>query len=247
MVADASHSPRFPAVLRAAIDGGCCSVDEDCSLNGICNQGCLCNKGWTGQHCEFLDRGAPESKSAAAVYGMHPNVTSWRGNALRDNASGLHHLFVTEIAGPNNTHCGLISWGTHSTIVHAVSSTGMGGPYIKKGVAVQHEGHNPQTIRFNGEWVIFHIGDGSPLGTRLSPCPAPSPPPCPSYTSKATCTAPRCVWTAITDSCTAAPPPPAYCVLPKRWCLATNVAAILAPDRRQALATPAVLGGRCRT
>eukprot|EP01050_Picozoa_sp_SAG11_P030069 SAG11_NODE_8735_length_981_cov_1.390023_1_plen_55_part_10 len=55
---------------------------------------------------------------------MHPNVTSWGGNVLLDNSTGLHHLYVMEIAGPNGTSCGLISWGSHSTIVHAVSKSG---------------------------------------------------------------------------------------------------------------------------
>ena len=37
------------------------------------------------------------------------------------------------------TFCGLISWGSHSTIVHSVSKTGMQGPYVKQGVAVWPE------------------------------------------------------------------------------------------------------------
>ena len=153
--------------------GEACSIrtcPNECSGAGDCvDLVCHCNPGWTGAACALLDRRPPASKAAAAVYGMHPNVTSWGGNALLDNKTGLHHLFVTEIAGPNGTSCGLISWGSHSTIIHAVSTQGIEGPYEKKAVAVGHgtsiafqthdgshtlnvgvdpaEGHNPQTVR----------------------------------------------------------------------------------------------------
>jgi hypothetical protein len=93
--------------------------------------------------------------------GGRPNVTSWGGNVLRDNATGYHHLYVTEIAGPNGSSCGLVSWGTHSTVVHAVSQSGLAGPYKKASTVVGHEGHNPQAVRFGGRWVLFHIGSGS--------------------------------------------------------------------------------------
>ena len=125
--------------VQTKTDDTTCTSDEDCQLNGICRGGaCHCNPGWTGAACALLDRRPPASKAAAAVYGMHPNVTSWGGNALLDNKTGLHHLFVTEIAGPNGTSCGLISWGSHSTIIHAVSTQGIEGPYEKKAVAVGH-------------------------------------------------------------------------------------------------------------
>ena len=146
----AATTLRLPAAVG-------CKADEDCSLNGICAPGgvCQCHPGWKGAACSFLDRRPAASESAAAVYGMHRNVTSWGGNVLADNSTGLHHLYVTEIAGPNGTSCGLISWGSHSTIVHAVSTSGIAGPYVKKSVAVGHEGHNPQAIRYKGQWVIF--------------------------------------------------------------------------------------------
>lgn len=185
-----------------------CKTGEDCSLNGNCAAGgfCQCHSGWKGPKCSFLDRRPAASKSSAAIYGMHPNVTSWGGNVLLDNSTGLYHLYVTEIAGPNGTSCGLISWGSHSTIVHAVSKSGIAGPFVKKSVVVGHEGHNPQTVRYKGQWVIFHIGSGGGTAGTVPPCPAPPPPRCGSFGSKSSCPATRCEWKG--GVCAATPPPP---------------------------------------
>ena len=115
------------AAARAA-----CATDEDCSLSGSCTAGsCVCNAGWVGDTCALLDRRTPASRASAGIYGFSPNVTSWGGSILTDNATGLHHLYVSEIAGP----CGLVSWGSHSTVIHAVSKTPE-GPFVKKSVAV---------------------------------------------------------------------------------------------------------------
>ena len=184
-----------------------CNVDEDCSLNGICSAttaSCSCNPGWKGVSCALLDRLPQPSRSAAGIYGLHPNVTSWGGNVLVDDATGLHHLYVTEIAGEN---CHLVAWESHSTIVHAVSQTGMGGPFVKESVAVNVEGHNPQAIRYKGGWVIFHIGGGSAPGTSVKPCPGPPPPGCPTYKTHNACPIDRCRWNDGAG-CTTPPPPP---------------------------------------
>jgi hypothetical protein len=200
--------------LLAVASGTTCAVDEDCSLNGACAAGvCSCNSGWKGASCALLDRRPPTSRSTAGVWGMpqagRPNVTSWGGNALKDAATGLHHLYVTEIAGLN---CGLVSWGSRSTVVHAVSAAGLAGPYMKASVVVGHEGHNPQAVRVGGKWVIFHIGSGSAPGPPLPPCPGPPPSPAPacgSYGSIGTCPAARCRWTA--GKCTGLPHPGGLC------------------------------------
>ena len=210
-------APAVTAMLLAgnlvALAAGC-TTPEDCSLNGACvgapcaGRGfcCVCNKGWAGDTCALLDRKPAPSRTAAGVWGMpqghRANVTSWGGNVLKDEKTGHHHLYVTEIAGPNGTSCGLVSWGSHSTVVHAVSTSGLAGPYAKVAVAIGHEAHNPQAVRVGGKWVIFHIGGGSAPGTPLSPCPAPPrprpppPPSCSSYGSQGACPAHRCAWKA---------------------------------------------------
>ena len=214
----ALHDALLVLLLVARGAAAYCSAPEDCSLNGACVgsstfQGphhCVCNQGWKGETCALLDRRPAPSRSAAGVWGMplngRPNVTSWGGNVLLDNATGHHHLYVTEIAGPNGSSCGLVSWGSHSTVIHAVSTSGLGGPYTKASVAVGHEGHNPQAVRVGSKWVLFHIGGGSAPGTPVSPCPAPPPAGCHSFHSEGSCPTKRCEWKG--DACVDPPPPP---------------------------------------
>jgi hypothetical protein len=78
---------------------------------------------------------------------------------------------VTEIAGD---HCGLHAWTNQSTVAHATSATAM-GPYKKQGVAVQHQAHNPQTIKIGDAWYIFHIGSANSKST-IQPCNETLPP-----------------------------------------------------------------------
>ena len=99
---------RLAVAIAIATLGHACTTDEDCSLSGSCTAGkCACNAGWAGQSCALLDRRPAASRAAAGIYGFSPNVTSWGGNILKDNLTGFHHLYVSEIAGPNGTSCGL--------------------------------------------------------------------------------------------------------------------------------------------
>ena len=157
-----------------------CSTDTDCSLNGVCtNQRCACDLPWGGESCGVL-LFFPLPRPSAA-YGYQPNVTSWGGNAVyggtaapaaaagvggrgglhsgaagQSGADGKWHLFVSEIAG---THCGLTKWNSNSRVVHAEAEA-IEGPYQFADVALSVEAHNPQVIRWDGEWLLFHIGDG---------------------------------------------------------------------------------------
>lgn len=123
----------------------------DCALNGQCLLGqCECDAPWSGLSCSLLSF-VPHPQPSAA-YGFDPNVTSWGGNAVQGD-DGLYHLYVTEIAGKN---CGLTAWKHNSQVVHA-TSVNPGGPYQREGVALPVSSHNPQAIRFNDMWLIFHI------------------------------------------------------------------------------------------
>jgi hypothetical protein len=127
-------------------------------------------------------------------------VTSWGGSVVRDPATGKHHLYVAVISGPNGSFCGLNSWGSHSTVVHAESSSGPEGPYANQTVIVHQEGHNPQAILFKGRWVVFHIGQGSAPGSPVAPCPKPLPPTPPPPSLCATHPAPQ-GYTCHQDTC----------------------------------------------
>ena len=43
-------------LLLMAVVATACTVDEDCSLNGVCGTGgmCACDSGWTGPDCGVL-------------------------------------------------------------------------------------------------------------------------------------------------------------------------------------------------
>lgn len=177
--------PLLLLLALPALAAAGCTTDHDCSLNGRCAHGaCACARPWTGAACAVLERGRAASRAAAAVYGYAPNMTSWGGNILAGD-DGRHHLYVTEIAGG----CGLGAWGSHSLVAHAVSTSGVDGPYRRAGVAIPHQSHNPQAMRYdNGTWLLFHIFPGS--GTPTAPCPPPPAPP--------------------VDLCKALPPVPGY-------------------------------------
>ena len=172
-----------PAPLHS-VQGGVCTSDESCSLNGHCSSGgvCDCRRGWRGAACAQLNLTsglATPNRSAAAIYGFSPNVSSWGGNVVLDD-EGRHHLFVAEMTGG----CGLAAWGRHCATAHAVSTSGPAGPYRRVGLALPAEACNPQVIRFKGRWLLFHIGSGE--GGEVSPCgpdtprPPGPPPPRPS-------------------------------------------------------------------
>ena len=89
-------------------------------------------------------------------YGMVPNITTWGGNAIFDGEK--HHLFVSRMT--NN--CSLEHWGRNSRIDHAVSTTGVEGPYEFVDVAVNTWAHNAAPLALpDGTFAIIHIGDGS--------------------------------------------------------------------------------------
>ena len=96
-----------------------------------------------------------------------------RGNAIRDDA-GVWHLFSTEIAG--GAGCGLHDWQRHSTVIHSTADAAT-GPFVRRGVALPAQAHNPQAIRMpNGTWAIFHIGSAQGAAGRAPNCSALPPP-----------------------------------------------------------------------
>lgn len=76
--------------------------DLACSLNGVLVGGkCKCDAPWKGAVCAKLDI-RPKKKGTPPAYGFAPNVTSWGGNVIRNDA-GSYDLFVSEMVGG----CGL--------------------------------------------------------------------------------------------------------------------------------------------
>ena len=147
-----------------------CESDSDCSLNGVCdvttrNGICQCDAPWYGQTCGLL-RTLPVNATeqpGGAIYGWHPNVSSWGGSILpgrqpNGGGGGERHLFVAQMRTG-----GLVGWGSQSECVHAVSSA-PGQPFIRRNLVLDNECHGPVALRdpsHDGKWLLFHIGNGN--------------------------------------------------------------------------------------
>ena len=143
----------------AALASAGCSTDLDCSLNGICNKSsgrCACDKPWAGDACATLQF---KPVTFPQGYGMAPRpTTTWGGGIIEDKAGGKHHMYVSRMT--NN--CSLRHWTSNSRIDHAVSTTGVEGPYAFADVAVNTWAHNAAPIALHdGTFAIVHIGTGT--------------------------------------------------------------------------------------
>ena len=142
-----------------------CDNDLDCMLNGQCqNHLCRCDAGWTGELCERLDVMPTEPElSKQRAYPPQNGTASWGGNPLQDVKTGAWHLYVSPVAN----QCGMECWNTQQYIQHAVSTTGVQGPYhnAANGGTVQSlMSTNPQAaLTKNGSVLVAHIGRGKPL------------------------------------------------------------------------------------
>jgi hypothetical protein len=90
-----------------------------CSLNGILVGGkCKCDAPWKGANCAKLDI-LPKEKGSLPAYGFAPNVTSWGGNVIKNDA-GSYDMWVSEMVGKN---CGLKTWGTDPSTNNSLNHT----------------------------------------------------------------------------------------------------------------------------
>ena len=157
---------RIAFVAAALTMATGCVVDDDCSLNGVCQQhSCVCDPGWIGPDCGALNLQPATPGSSYNRTGE--GVSSWGGKVVRDvtNAS-LWHLFVCEFTGG----CGLRFWAPMSRIIRAESSTGPAGPFTFAAEIVSMFATNPTLAHgADGTFLLYYIG-----------CPFPQPPVCES-------------------------------------------------------------------
>ena len=148
-------------LVSAAAAGASSASDLACSLNGQLVGGkCACDLPWKGNNCAKLDI-KPKKKGALPAYGFAPNVTSWGGNAIQNDA-GTFDLWVSEMVGG----CGLNSWVSHSRIVHATAPD-MDTPFKFADESLPVWAHNAAPVRAPkthaacpGCYFLFHIGSG---------------------------------------------------------------------------------------
>lgn len=134
-----------------------CTTDDDCSLNGICQQGstCLCDAGWTASDCSRLDF-RPAMRHTGFNHTAEGNST-WGAKIIQDPTdSKVFHLIMALFAH----HCSLSYWTPYSTVVRATSTVGPEGPYQYNDEIVGTFAHNP-TVTYShadGLYLLFHIG-----------------------------------------------------------------------------------------
>jgi hypothetical protein len=153
-----AHALRVHTPLSEQTAAAGCTVDEDCSLNGVCTgNACACDKPWTGPQCGELDF-LPAAVEPA--YGGATNATlnysTWGGNPVYKD--GIYHLFVARVPGM------LAMWYKTSQIDYATSPH-ITGPYAFQSVVLPAFAHNPQIVHQNFKngterFVLFHIGHG---------------------------------------------------------------------------------------
>jgi hypothetical protein len=162
---DNGATAPLPLVLPHGPPGKCITSWLSCSLNGRCSRGgCLCNPGWEGPACDRLALEPTDRTTPAAAYGgdsQLPNISSWGGNAIRDD-QGLWHIFVSEFT----SGCGLASWLNTSLVTHATAASPT-GPFKHSGTALDVFSHNVMPLRAPAAfgtgarpWYLFHIGTG---------------------------------------------------------------------------------------
>ena len=158
-------------LLSAAIAGAAssCTTAADCALNGACiNATCACDAAWETTAGARLGCSTLSLLPATRGAGLHTvdggrNTSSWGGSVLRDEATGTYHMFASEIT----QHCGIGSWTYNSRIVHATSSTPLGG-FQREGEFAGVFSHEPIAVRdpTTLEWAVFYtssIPSGRPV------------------------------------------------------------------------------------
>lgn len=136
-----------------------CATDFDCAFNGVCASArCSCEPAWQTTPgarfgCSTLSL-LPASRGA----GLHTvdggsNTSSWGGSVLRDEVTGVWHMFASELTA----HCGISSWTYNSRIVRATSPSPLGRFQRQEEFAGVFS-HEPTAVRdpATREWAVFY-------------------------------------------------------------------------------------------
>lgn len=151
-----------------------CETDDDCSLNGVCNEEsvCECDPGWRSEDCGVLDllpatRGTGYNYTTANLpdYYSDRGNSSWGGQVIQDREDPtLFHLIVDQFA----KGCGLPSWRPFSFIIRGESRTGPAGPYHFAQEVAPSFRHNADVIwsPFDEKYLLYSIGKDFDLPTK---------------------------------------------------------------------------------
>ncbi|KAI5300217.1 Transcription factor iws1 [Ascosphaera pollenicola] len=156
-------SPAFlflaPLLGFASAAAPSCSRDEDCSLNGICNNAtsrCTCDPGWRGTDCGILDL-APAPRKGNGYNMTSAGISSWCNQIVHDPRNkSVYHLFLSEF-----THgCSLDYWTPYSRVIRAESTDGPAGPYVYRDEIVPAFAHNPSVVYspVDEAYFLYYVG-----------------------------------------------------------------------------------------
>jgi hypothetical protein len=155
----------FALTLVAGVTGFPCVNDADCSYNGVCSSTtgqCACDVAWRSNSsapfgCTLLNLLNPVRGAGLHSLDGGRNTSSWGGSSLRDERTGLYHMFASQFTN----HCGLETWTSNSHVVRA-TSTEAGGVYTRVADTLDGEvfpifSHEPNGVRdpTTGEWALF--------------------------------------------------------------------------------------------
>jgi hypothetical protein len=160
------------AAAATAVHGVVCGNNADCSLNGVCeNAACVCDAAWETGAGARLGCGTLSLLPAARGVGLHSvdggrNTSSWGGSVLQDEATGIWHMFASELTA----HCGIRSWTYNSRVVHATSPSPL-GRFVRDGEFSGVFSHEPTAVRdpSTREWAVFYTA-ATPSGRPVCNC-----------------------------------------------------------------------------
>ncbi len=141
-----------------------CVSAASCSHNGVCaaDGTCACSPAWRTNAsapfgCSLLNLLSPSRGAGLHSLDGGRNTSSWGGSALRDERSGLYHMFASQFVN----HCGLETWTANSHVVRATAAAA-DGAYARVADAAGGEvfplfSHEPNAVRdpTSGEWALF--------------------------------------------------------------------------------------------
>lgn len=146
-------------VLLPSVRAAQCATDEDCSLLGVCDEGvCKCDAGWRGDDCGQLKLKPAQPGTGYNL--TNEGISSWGANIFPDSpdsqgSTSTWHMYAAEF----ENKCGISHWSPNSAIVHATSTAGAAGPYVRRSTAVVPFAHNPKVVRApDGTWLMYTIG-----------------------------------------------------------------------------------------
>ena len=145
-----------------------CGTDADCSYNGVCGADarCDCAPAWRGDRCQTLALLPTTQGAGLRSRDQGTNTSSWGGAVLLDPATGLQHMWASEMLA----HCGIETWTTNSHVVHATSIDGV--TFHRMNETLAAFSHEPNVVRApSGEWVMYWTG-AAPGAPRHPPCRA---------------------------------------------------------------------------